>query len=79
MLQTKYKMLKTSSTDRINTAFEEKGKTLNNPKIQEGFLNGNKENEIINELVEMFDKNGMKKRHITCTPMRLQGWITHQP
>ena len=49
-------MPKTSSDDRINAAFEEIGEALNNPKLREGFLNGNKENEIINELVEMFDK-----------------------
>ena len=49
-------MPKTSSNDRINAAFEEIGEALNNPKLREGFLNENKENEIINELVEMFDQ-----------------------
>ena len=53
-------MPKTSSDDRINATFEEIGEALNNPKQQEGFLNGNKENEIINELVEMFDKQENK-------------------
>ena len=49
-------MPKISFTNRINAAFEEIGEILNNPKLREGFLNGNKENEIINELIEMFDK-----------------------
>ena len=49
-------MPKASSNDRINAAFEEISEALNNPKLREGFLNGNKENEIINELAEMFDK-----------------------
>ena len=57
-------MPKTSSADRINAAFKEIGKALNNPKLREGFLNGNKVNEIINELVDMFNKqrlNGATK------------------
>ena len=49
-------MPKTSSNDRINTAFEEIGEALNNLKLREGFLNGNKENESINEFLELFDK-----------------------
>ena len=49
-------MPKTSSNDRINTAFEEIAEALNNPKLQQGFLNGNKENEILNELVDIFDR-----------------------
>ena len=55
-------MPKTSSTDCINVAFEEIGETLNNPKLREGFLNGNKENEIINKLVDMFAKQEMNKK-----------------
>ena len=50
LLPSKYSMPKTSSNDRINAAFEEIAEALNNPKVKEGFLNGNKENEIINEL-----------------------------
>ena len=42
LLPTKYKMSKTSSTDHINAAFEEIGEVLNNSKLREGFLNGNK-------------------------------------
>ena len=57
-------MPKISSADHINAAFEDIGEALNNPKLREGFLNGNKENIIINELVDMFDKqrlNGANK------------------
>ena len=46
LLPTKYTMPKTSSKDRINAAFEEIAEALNNPKMREGCLNGNKENEI---------------------------------
>ena len=49
-------MPKTSSNDRINAAFEEIAEVINNPKMREGFLNGNKENEILNQLVEIFEK-----------------------
>ena len=56
LLPSKYTMPKTSSNDRIKVAFEEIAEALNNPKFREGFLNGNKENEILNELVEIFDK-----------------------
>ena len=42
LLPTKYKMPKTSSADRINAAFEKIGEALNNPKLREGFLSGNK-------------------------------------
>ena len=49
-------MPKTSSKDRINAAFEEIAEALNNPKMRERCLNGNKENEIVNELVEIFNK-----------------------
>ena len=54
-------MLKILSNDRINAAFEEIREALNNPKLTEGFLNRNIDNEIINELVEMFDKQEMMK------------------
>ena len=36
---------------------------LNNAKLREGFLNGNKENEIIYDLVEMFDKSTKGESH----------------
>ena len=52
-------MPKTLSNDRINAAFKEIAEAFNNPMLREGFLNGNKENEIINDLVEMFDKQKM--------------------
>ena len=42
LLPTKYTMPKTSSNDRINAAFEEIAEALNNPKMREGCLNGNK-------------------------------------
>ena len=54
-------MPNTSSADRINAVFEEIGEALNNPKLLEGFLSGNKENEIINELVDMFDKQRLNR------------------
>ena len=61
LLPTKYKMPKTSSANCINAAFKEIGEALNNPKLREGFLNGNKENEIINELLDMFDKQRLTR------------------
>ena len=61
LLLTKYTMPKTSSNDRINAAFEEIAEALNNSKLREGFLNGNKENEILNELVEIFDRKRKAK------------------
>ena len=45
---TKYTMPKTLSNDQLDAAFEEIAEALNNPKLQDGFLNGNKENEILN-------------------------------
>ena len=56
LLQTKYTMLKTSSNNEISAAFKEIVEALNNPKLREGFLNGNKKNEILNEIVEIFDR-----------------------
>ena len=64
LLPTKYTMPKTSSNDQISAAFEEIAEALNNPKLQEGFLNGNKENEILNELVEIFDKQKITNKPI---------------
>ena len=49
-------MPKTSSNDQINAAFKEIAEALNNPKLQDGFLNGNKENGILNEIVNIFDR-----------------------
>ena len=62
-------MPKTSSNDRINAAFEEIAEAINNPKMREAFLNGNKENEILNQLVEIFER----KLHITQSRMFVQG------
>ena len=73
-------MPKTSSNDRINAAFEEIAETLNNPKLREGFLNGNKENEIINELVKMFDnqeKDKQEKSHKSIADVRAR--VNHKP
>ena len=61
LLPSKYTMPKTSSNNRINVAFEEIADALNNPKLREGFLNGNKENETINDLVQMIDKQNAHK------------------
>ena len=44
-------MPKTSSNDRIDEVFKEIAEALNNPNLRERFLNGNKENEILSELV----------------------------
>ena len=49
-------MPKTSLNDQISAAFEEIAEALNNPKLREGFLNGNKQNVILNEIVEIFDR-----------------------
>ena len=62
LLPTKYKTPKTSSADRINTAFEEIEEALNTPKLCEGFLNGNKEKKIISELVDILDKQRLNKK-----------------
>ena len=73
LLSTKCTMPKTSSNDHINAAFEEMAEALTNPKLREGFLNEKKENEIINELVEMFDKQereNTKKSHNSITHAR---------
>ena len=56
------------SNDRINTAFEEIGEALKNPKLKEGFLNGNKEDEIMNELAERFDKQAMMEKFNNLIP-----------
>ena len=71
----KYIMPKILSNDRINAAFEEIAEALNNPKLRKGFLNGNKENEIINELVEVFDKQ--KKAHKSIAHVRAR--VNHTP
>ena len=73
-------MPKTSSADRINAAFEEKGEALNNPKIREDFLNGKKENEIINELVDMFNKQNKKEEeslNMECS-QKIQKIVNHR-
>ena len=72
-------MPKTSSTDCINVTFEEIGEALNNPKLREGFLNGNNENEIINELVEIFDQQEMKKQAQTLHADARTNKIPHIP
>ena len=47
-------MPKPSFNDRIDAVFEEIAETLNNPKLRGGFLNGSKEDEILNEIVDIF-------------------------
>ena len=49
-------MPKTSCNNQISAAFEEIAEALNNPKLREGFLYGNKEKTVLNEIVEIFDK-----------------------
>ena len=56
LLPTKYMMPKTLSNDQINTAFEKIAEALNNPKLQDIFLTGNNKNEILNEIVDIFDE-----------------------
>ena len=41
---------------------------LNNPKLQEGFLNGNKENEILNEIVEILDWKTVRQPRVSPSP-----------
>ena len=56
LLPTKYTIPKTSSNKQSSATFEKIAEALNSPKLQEVFLNGNKENEILNEIVVIFDK-----------------------
>ena len=56
LLPTKYMMPKSSSNDYISAAFDKTDETLNTPKLKEGLLNGNKENKILNEIVEICNK-----------------------
>ena len=54
LLPTKYRLPKTSSNEQISAVFKEIAEALNNPKLRERLLNCNKENEILNELAEIF-------------------------
>ena len=57
ILPTKYIMPKTSSNDRIIAALEEIAEAVKNSELRSPFMNGRKENEIIKELSEIFDRN----------------------
>ena len=57
ILPTKYIMPKISSNNCIVAAFEEISEALNNSKLWEAFLNGNKEDEIVTEIMEIFERN----------------------
>ena len=76
LLPSKYTMPKISSNNCINAAFEEIAEVLNNPKLREGFLNANKENEILNELVKKFDKR-RNQSHDKSVQKRSHNSITH--
>lgn len=54
---TKYIMPKTSYKVRILVAFEEVTTALNNPKLYKWFIDDNKENKTLNEIMNIFDKN----------------------
>ena len=62
-------MPKTSSQDRIIAALEEIAEAITNPKYREPFMNGNKENEILDKLTDIFtaykknDKEEKKKEN----------------
>ena len=57
ILPTKYIIPKTSSNDRKITALEEIAEAVKNPALRSPFMNGKKENEIIREFSEIFDRN----------------------
>ena len=64
-------MSKTYSNNRINSAFEEIAEALNNPKLREGFFNDSKENKILNELVEIFDRQKIVNKPIVKSAHKL--------
>ena len=70
-------MPKTSSNDQISAACEEIAKALNNPKLREAFLNGNKENEILNEIVDIVDRKTVRQPRVS--PSSNTKKITHVP
>ena len=64
-------MPKTSSNDRIIVAREEIAEAVKNPELRSPFMNGRKENEIIKELSEIFDRNKAnttEKQQESCFP-----------
>ena len=82
ILPTKYTTLKASSKDQISAVFEKIAKTLNNSKLREGFLNANKDTEILNEIIGIFNKrtkvqsprvikHGMDTQKIAHVPTRV--------
>ena len=68
LLLTKYTMPKTLSNNQISAALKEIAEALNNPKLQEGFLNGNNENEILNGIVEIFDWKTVRQPRMSSSP-----------
>ena len=60
-------MPKTSSNDQISAAFKEIVKVLNNLKLRERFLNANKVNEIINEIVKIFDRKTVRRPRVNSS------------
>ena len=57
ILPTKYIMPKTSLNDRIISALEKIAEAVKNPALRSPFINGRKENEMIKELSEIFERN----------------------
>ena len=74
----KYTMPKISSNDRIIAAFEEIVEALNNSKLQEGFLNGNKENGILIIIIGILFRRKTYRR-ISVSPSPNTGKIAHNP
>ena len=72
-------MPKTSPNDQISAAFEEIAEALINPKLQEGFPNRNKENEMLNEIVGIFDRQTTIHRQRVLKPGQNTKKVVHVP
>ena len=73
-------MPKTSLHNRISAAFDEIAEAFNNPKLQEGFLNGSKENEILNKIVKIFEKRyTVHSPRVLKRGMEINNNIAHVP
>ena len=70
-------MPKASSNDQISAVFETIAKALNNTKLREAFLNGNKEDKIPNEIVDIFDRKTVRRPRVSSSPNTKK--IAHVP
>ena len=68
LLPAQYTMSKTSSNDRISAAFKEIAKPLNKPKLKEIFLNDNKKNKFLNEIIDIFDRKTVRRPRVSPSP-----------